>query len=641
MTAQAAEASVAETRYLPWLARFRCTGRGEAELQLERADGGPDPRASTAAAAGLKVATRGMFYDREQLARELGLESIPEGDAGLVLEAFRRWGQNGIRRLRGVFVVFIWDGDRDRFLAAHDQLGYEPLLYAQTGEEILFAASPRTLLAQPGVRRAPNPTVLAETLYWQWPVPEDTALEGIRRVLPGHILTVTNGRASSNRYWNPSEDREEQGWVEADALDEFDALLERSVSRCLELGPTSIFLSGGLDSVSIAAVALDLAKRRELPTPLALSLAFPTPESSEEDVQLGVATALGLPQIMLGLEESVAPDGLIGRALELCADWPLPQTYIWSGAYQELAKTGVEHGARVIMTGGGGDEWLTVDLRIAADFIEALQFRNLYHFTRSRLASFAVPTTKALRYVLWEYGLEEVLRFHARTLLAKHAPSVLRGRRRRRLARAELPWLAPDPRLRAEVRARREEEADRMVDRMIVPRKVGGRFRFYAADGQTGPRPPGDRGPTRRRLRSGETSRGRVAASLLGAGPHLVPGSRAARSASPGRSREGSCQKRDGAPFPKPRLRSAEEGRLRQLPELGYGTRAFARAPPPWRLRCAHRARGRRRSPDRRRYRRRPGRIGSARALPRLATAHARSVGERGVTAGRELYSAE
>ena len=150
--------------------------------------------------------------------------------------------------------------------------------------------------------------------------------------------------------------------MEADDSDEFDALLERSISRCLELGPTSIFLSGGLDSVSIAAVALDLAKRHELPTPLALSLAFPTPETSEEDVQLGVATALGLPQIMLGLEDSVAPDGLVGRALELCADWPLPQTYIWSGAYQELAKTGVEHGARVIMTGGGGDEWLTVDL---------------------------------------------------------------------------------------------------------------------------------------------------------------------------------------------------------------------------------------------------------------------------------------
>ena len=223
----------------------------------------------------------------------------------------------------------------------------------------------------------------------------DTCLEGIRRVLPGQVLTVTNGTTSSNRYWRPVRRPRGAGWLEADDLDEFDELLERSVSQCLELGPTGIFLSGGLDSVSIAAVALDLARRRELPAPLALSLAFPTPETTEEEVQRGVATALGLPQIMLGLEDSVAPDGLIRRALELCRDWPLPRTYIWSGAYQELANTGAEHGARVIMTGGGGDEWLTVDLSLAADFIQALQFGNLYRFTRSRLASFAVPPSRA------------------------------------------------------------------------------------------------------------------------------------------------------------------------------------------------------------------------------------------------------
>jgi asparagine synthetase B (glutamine-hydrolysing) len=480
VTAQAAETYVAESRFIPWLARFRRTGRGEAELQLERTgDDGRDPRASTAAADGLKVAARGVFYNAETLARELGLKPIPEGDAGLALELYRRWRQQGLRRLRGIFVVFIWDGERDRLLAVRDQLGYEPLFYVQTGEEILFAASPKTLLAQPAVQRGPNPTVLVETLYWRWPFPEETCLAGIRRVLPGQVLTVTNGTTSSSRYWGPADALEERGWLGADDLDEFDELLERSVSQCLELGPTGIFLSGGLDSVSIAAVALDLAKRRELPTPLALSLAFPTPETSEEDVQRGVATALGLPQIMLGLEDSVAPDGLIRRALELCRDWPLPRTYTWSGAYQELANTGAEHGARVLMTGGGGDEWLTVDLNLAADFIQALQFGNLYRFTRARLASFAVPTLSGLRYVLWEYGLREVLRFHVRGLLAKHAPSALRARRRRTLARAELPWIAPDPSLRAEVKARRDAD----VERMVTPRKLGGRFHFYASDG--------------------------------------------------------------------------------------------------------------------------------------------------------------
>jgi hypothetical protein len=131
------------------------------------------------------------------------------------------------------------------------------------------------------------------------------------------------------------------------------------------------------------------------------------------------------------------------------------------------------------MTGGGGDEWLTVDLKLAADFIQALQFGNLYRFARSRLASFAVPAHSGLRYVLWEYGLREVLRFHARALLAKHAPSILQARRRRVFERAELPWIAPDPRLRAEVRARREAD----VERMVAPQKVGGRFHFYASDG--------------------------------------------------------------------------------------------------------------------------------------------------------------
>jgi asparagine synthetase B (glutamine-hydrolysing) len=480
LTTGAVGARAAETRYVPWLARFKRSGRGEAELQLERVDDdGPDSRASTAARNGLKVAARGVLFEREELARELGLDAVPDDDAELVLHAYRRWAQDGIRRLRGVFAVFVWDEERECLLAARDHLGAEPVFYVRSGEEILFAASPMTLVAQTGVPRAPNRAMLVETFYSHWPFPEDTCLEGIRRILPGHILTIGNATTSSRRYWNPLDDLHEQGWVDANELKEFDALLERSVSQCLELGSCGIFLSGGLDSVSIAAVALDLTERRGLTPPLALSLAFPTPETTEEDVQLGVAAELGLPQIMLGLEESVAPDGLVRRALDLSADWPVPRTYLWSGPYQALADAGTERGARVIMTGAGGDEWLTVDLKLAADFIQALQFGNLYRFARSRLASFSVPAAPALRYVLWEYGLREVLRFHTRALLARRASAVLQARRRRAFTRAEIPWVAPDPRLRTEVRARREAD----VRRVIEPQKVGGRFHFYASDG--------------------------------------------------------------------------------------------------------------------------------------------------------------
>lgn len=471
------QADIAGARFAPWIARFRRTGRGEAELELERVDGAPDPRASEAALDGLKIATRGTFFERSELARELGLESTPDCDAELVLHAYKRWGQEGIRRLRGVFDVFIWDGRRDLFLAARDHLGAEPLFYARAGEEFLFSASPTTLVEQRGVPHAPNRVMLVETLQWRFPVPEDTCLEGVRRVLPGHVLAVTNGSATSTRYWNPLDDLQEQGWVEADELDKFDQLLERSVSQCLDLGPSGIFLSGGFDSVSIAAVAVDLAERRGLAKPWALSIAFPTEAASEEHVQRGVAQTLGLPQLMLGLEESIAPDGLVRRALDVRADWPLPRAYLWSGPYQELARAGAEHGTRVIMTGAGGDEWLTVDLRLAADFIQALQFGNLYRFTRSKLGSFATPTAKTLRFVLWDHGLREVLAFHTRALLLHHAPALLQARRRRALA--HVPWLAPDPSLRAQVRERSEAKLERDADRP----KAGGRFQYYASDG--------------------------------------------------------------------------------------------------------------------------------------------------------------
>ena len=83
-------------------------------------------------------------------------------------------------------------------------------------------------------------------------------------------------------------------WADEEELENFDALLDQAVDRCLALGPTAIYLSGGLDSISVAAVATDRARNRGLNDPLALSLHFPEPQSNEEKVQRGVARELGL-----------------------------------------------------------------------------------------------------------------------------------------------------------------------------------------------------------------------------------------------------------------------------------------------------------------------------------------------------------
>ena len=121
---------------------------------------------------------------------------------------------------------------------------------------------------------------------------------------------------------------------------------------------------------------------------MALSLLFPTPETSEEEVQVGVASALAMPQIALDLLESVAPEGIVLRALELNESWPWPLMFLWAPAYLELVRAGARQGVRVILTGDGGDEWLATDRSAAADLIAGLELRSLYEFVQAKRRSY-------------------------------------------------------------------------------------------------------------------------------------------------------------------------------------------------------------------------------------------------------------
>src|SRR5207248_4584102 len=104
-------------------------------------------------------------------------------------------------------------------------------------------------------------------------------------------------------------------WIAEDELGRFDALLEQTVERYLALGPAAVYLSGGLDSVTVAAVAAGSSLRKGLPAPWALSLAFPDAECNEEAIQRSVAADLGLPHVLLPFDAAVGAHGLLRSAL--------------------------------------------------------------------------------------------------------------------------------------------------------------------------------------------------------------------------------------------------------------------------------------------------------------------------------------
>jgi asparagine synthase (glutamine-hydrolysing) len=249
------------------------------------------------------------------------------------------------------------------------------------------------------------------------------------------------------RYWNPAPPGQEVRWVEREELERFEALMEQAVARPLELGQPGIFLSGGLDSVSVAAVAADLG-----PKPLGLSVAFPGIEANEEAVQMGVAAQLGLEHVMLDFDHALEGRGLLETALETSATWPQPMANIWYPVYRPLADAGAGRGVRVILTGGGGDEWLSVSPFLAADLLRRGDIAGLYRLWTTMYRSYSLSRRATLRSVLWKFGARPVLAATAH----RRAPGALGAYRRRRRHRLTPPWLAPDPALRRQLDERAE-----------------------------------------------------------------------------------------------------------------------------------------------------------------------------------------
>ena len=162
------------------------------------------------------------------------------------------------------------------------------------------------------------------------------------------------------------------------------------------LGPAAIYLSGGLDSVSVAAVAAQISQRKGLPPPWALSLGFPA-ECNEEEIQRGVAKNLGLPQVFMTLGDAVGQDGLLLAALKMNGQCSMPLLNPWYPAYHRLGLEGKQRGCKVILTGGGGDEWLGVSPFLAADLMRSLDVVGLYRLWSTMQSSYPLPWYSIMR----------------------------------------------------------------------------------------------------------------------------------------------------------------------------------------------------------------------------------------------------
>lgn len=438
----------------PVISTLLATAASGRSLRVVSVQGQDAP--ATATDGSLGVVLDGILYNAADLRARLGHKDPPAANpAELILRAYQSWGADVLPRLRGIFALVIFDARQDCLVYTRDPIGVHPLFSTDTGREVLVSPVIEALLWHPHTSPALNRAALADHLFSRWPNPEETFYTHIDRVPQGHAVRVMGGVREAYRHWDPVPPGSKVNWVREDELDQFDVLLDQAVNRCLEIGPAGIYLSGGLDSVSIAAVATDNCRRSGIPAPLALSLAFPY-NAAETAIQRGVARELGLEQVMVPLQDALDGKGLLHSALELSREWPMPLGGPWRPAYQHLGALGRAQGCRVVLTGAGGDEWLTVTPTYAADLLRTFSLVGVYRLGASIARSFQVSPVRAVRGVLWRFGARPLLSAAAQGVLRQVAPEKLHQFRRRRLLR-DPAWLAPDQELRNELDHRLEQ----------------------------------------------------------------------------------------------------------------------------------------------------------------------------------------
>jgi asparagine synthase (glutamine-hydrolysing) len=377
-------------------------------------------------------------------------------DADLVLGAYERLGREVVPLMRGEFAVLIWDGETGSFLAARDRLGVHPLFYAEARGVLQLSPSPEVLALAKGVPADLDEVAIAEWVVWGVTAlgVDETFYRAIRRLPPGHLLEGGPGRLRVSRYWHPREPEPRAHWDPNEAFEQFDELLRQAVRRSLGKGPVGVFLSGGVDSASVTAVATEESRAAGLPDPWALSMKFLHPGSDEEVAQRAVANELGIPQVMLRFDEAAGPEGTVMASLRAVAQAWLPSINPWEANYDALVSEALDRGCRVILSGEGGDHWLELDWPDAFRLLACLEVSSLRRFLRVEQMYFPASLRHRARQLLWRHGLRPRIADSACFVL-RFSPGTIMRMASARVENALPPWALPHAALRREVLERR------------------------------------------------------------------------------------------------------------------------------------------------------------------------------------------
>lgn len=200
----------------------------------------------------------GELYNYRELKKELegvGINFQTSSDTEVLLQLFIAHGKACLSQINGMFALAVWDKKEQKLFLARDRFGQKPLFYAKQDNLFLFASEVMALFAHPDLQRRPCLNAIYHYLTVQSVPAPLSAFEHVHKLPPAHCLEITaDGGMELTRYWTPPNRVYSRSVQEAE--EELDCLLQRAVARhLLSDVPVGLFLSGGVDSSIIAAIA--------------------------------------------------------------------------------------------------------------------------------------------------------------------------------------------------------------------------------------------------------------------------------------------------------------------------------------------------------------------------------------------------
>lgn len=336
------------------------TALGHTRLSIVDVAGGAQPMSNEDGT--IWTTFNGEIYNFEGLRKDLerrGHVFKSRADTEVIVHAYESYGEDFVRKLRGMYALAVWDATQRRLLVARDRVGKKPLYYARIQGRFIFASEIKSIILHPAVRRRLDALSLHHMMSFQNVPGQDTIFYDVKKLPPAHYKIIGIGDDNPRAYWSAADIRVEKVFQAREDTGKLRKLISTAVEQRL-MGdvPVGAFLSGGIDSAAVVGLMSTLS-REPVRT---FSIGFDDPAYDETSYASLVARHFGTQHTEFKVTSAELMECmplLVWQCDEPVPDSSILPTYCLSRLTREHVK--------VALSGDGGDELFGGYERYVAD----------------------------------------------------------------------------------------------------------------------------------------------------------------------------------------------------------------------------------------------------------------------------------